>query len=1090
MLSVSLEASFTSDGSFDLGATMTELGDDILGIDFGDVEFDPIAILTAVGQLGPPDLQTVMAAATELAAGVDLESVVNLDFDGLLEPLNEALSTLQLLDAGIDLSVDPAGVGLTALQASLGTGIELFNGPLKPIIDLLGAGIPDLDLSGTIGDVSGSVGGLLALVTLLGGLLAIDATTTKAHDGAVRVAGMLNADLAAADARRLEAIAAGDLPDRVAAVDPNDGFAVDRLLTEIADFVLAMRAMQESWALGLGRGEAALVGLDTTGCSVQLSLARTSLDEALLPLVAQLATSLRGWLDPVLEIQLPDPQSSLDQAFDTMLELLDPLREAIDQLDSLGLVETISGATTSALAPISAVADTLEAVTTSVGGALREVGNVIEAIDLQPLINGVSSALQPIVDVLDAIDSAIAAALATIEQVAAAITTGLGEATGAVEDVANLVQAAFGELSTRIAQIDFEAVQAAVSGGLDQVASLLASAQLSPYFDAAIDVIDTTTDVIDAVPFGLLPTDIQQEIVDLSRPVKQIDFEVISATLRGELEGIMDDLNGDVLDEVDAAYQAVIAFLVSIDPGAAIAEFEAGPFAELRAIVDDIDPEALLTPVEEAIAPVRSALDGIDLASAVLDPIAEVFAVINDQLAELDPAVLLTPLVTEVDQVRTDVGEQLRLSSWGDELSNGRDQIVGLLNRLDPTPLAEAASAGAITRLRQQPATGPGLIGTVIGAVSQASGLPAEAASWPKVRTWFGSVNGQVDVGLRLQAAADILAGVTAAVEGLDPRPAVTAASSYHRRLLQAVAGLPADSRLRLDGEVMLNGTAPATSIAALVENRQRYLTKLQADSRVAAEMSVTGLSQVNAVTDGLTDALLPVSSLSDWLRTLAGTFGLGDLDRPWSELLDEMIVRFGPDQLLVAFGEIITALRDKIVAIIDSAVSPITAAIAEIEGIVDLIDLAPIVGELSTIHAGIVDLANGLDPSVILGPILGEADDIIDRVANFDPLDPIRAVVDELQTTITTLFDTVTPSIVFEPIISSYDTVLTLAAGLDVKGLLQPILDALGNLQVQLDAGIDETAVALVRLQDALPDQVEDAAASVSGSVSVGLSL
>src|SRR3546814_10168220 len=54
------------------------------------------------------------------------------------------------------------------------------------------------------------------------------------------------------------------------------------------------------------------------------------------------------------------------------------------------------------------------------------------------------------------------------------------------------------------------------------------------------DVIDTGAQVIDAVPFGLLPTDVQQEIVDLAKPIKELDLQEVEDTLRAELAAIQE----------------------------------------------------------------------------------------------------------------------------------------------------------------------------------------------------------------------------------------------------------------------------------------------------------------------------------------------------------------------------------------------------------------------------------------------------------------------------------------------------------------------------------------------------------------------
>jgi hypothetical protein len=660
----------------------------------------------------------------------------------------------------------------------------------------------------------------------------------------------------------------------------------------------------------------------------------------------------------------------------------------------------------------------------------------------------------------------------------------------AIGDVAGTVNGALGTLAARLATVDIASVQAAIEGGLGTVAGTLASAQLSPYFDAANDVIGTTADVIDAVPFGMLPTDIQQEIVDLSRPVKEIDFEVIALGLRDELRAIVDALDTEVLDEVDAAYQDVVTFLASIDPGQAIASFEAGPLAELRATVDGIDPEALLAPVEEALAPVRSLLDGIDLRAMVLDPVAGIFDEVRAGLAQLDPAALLAEARQQVDDLRTRITDALALSTWAAQLTAGRDQLVAVLDGIDPAALAAAASGGVMDRLRSEPREGPGPIGQLVATLAQATGLPAEAESWLVVRRWFGTVDGRIDVAECLDSAAAELEGTVAAVRALEPEPVVAASQAHHRRLLAAVQARAVDDRLRVATEPVLLDNAPSAVLAPLIENRARYLATLEAGATEVRQMAGTGTSQITAVTGGLAQGLRPLTSIADWVRSLLGRFGLADLDRPWPELLADLVVSLGPDRILPVLSEVVTALRAKVVAAVDAALAPVLGTVTAVEEAVAVLDLGPVIADLTDLHAAVGATVDQVDPAVLLGPTIDRADAVIDRVAGFDPLADVRAVIDALHATIDAVFRDAAPSVVFAPAIDVYTTIVDLAAGLDVKGLLQPVLDALDGLAAQLEVGITETAGALGRLQDALPDQVEDSAASVSGSVSVGLSL
>ena len=61
-------------------------------------------------------------------------------------------------------------------------------------------------------------------------------------------------------------------------------------------------------------------------------------------------------------------------------------------------------------------------------------------------------------------------------------------------------------------------------------------------------------------------------------------------------------------------------------------------------------------------------------------------------------------------------------------------------------------------------------------------------------------------------------------------------------------------------------------------------------------------------------------------------------------------------------------------------------------------------------------------------------------------------------------------PTVLFAPILAAYDHILELAGGLDVRALLDPIIAALADIEVQLEEGLQDAAAALTRLQEALP--------------------
>jgi hypothetical protein len=660
----------------------------------------------------------------------------------------------------------------------------------------------------------------------------------------------------------------------------------------------------------------------------------------------------------------------------------------------------------------------------------------------------------------------------------------------AVEAVAGAVRGALQGVAGIVTAIDFAGLQAQVQAGLGAVVRALDAAQISPYVDGSVDAIGTTTDIVDAVPFGLLPTDVQQEIVDACQPVKALDFSAIATALTAELDGILAALDDDVLTEVDAAYQAVVAFLASIDPRTAIEAFESGPFADFEAEVLALDPSALFAPVSDALAGFRALLAGVDLGRDVLGPLEEGFAVLRDRLVALDPAVLLQPARQEVDAVRADVEATLHLDTWGSAATTARETLAGWLERIDPAALSAVLTDEVGARLAATVPADPNVVGTLVAALAQASGLGADAAGMGEVLAWTGGVDGGAVVRGRLQAVADAVATTRAEVRALDPAPLLAAAAAQHRALVDAVAVHASGSDLRRALEPLLTATRPGDVLAPLAPNRARYVARLDASATLAGVLAAGGHSEIAATTGGLRDALAPLASVVEWARTLLDRLGLVTRGEPLGALLAVWLDELGPHRVVPPLVGLIEALRDGAGDLVTALLDPVESTAAAVQGALGAVDLGPVVDGLTVVHASVLARVDQVSPGALLGPVVGALDDIVAALEAFDPLAPVGDVIATLRSTVEEVFGTLRPSVLFADITTIHDAVVDATRGLDVRGLLDPVLTALDGLAAQLGDGLEEVAAALARLQAALPDRVSDSGLTGSVSVDVGVSL
>ncbi|WP_380168398.1 hypothetical protein [Jannaschia sp. R86511] len=1096
-----LSADITVAVDLDLGDVFSALGRAMVDVDLGDVRFDAGAVLTLVAQAAPPDLTGVVGAAD--AAGTQLAGRVSVGLPGAGLPgeIDRLLTLLGGLD-GIVPDVElPDDAGLDALlsQVTSVTG-ALETGPLSVLFGLL----PSLDLSGALGRVGGTVGGLVDLARVLAGLTAISATSSRLVVGADVLGARLDVETATGAGRRLgELCADTGLVAAVRAVDPDDAAAVDALSVRLGAFLEAVLEVGDRWSLGMGTGEAALLGLDLTGRATALELARLSLDGADLDAVATLATSVRAAAAPLLSTPLPQPVEAGVDVLQQAFELLEGLTVTLRAWDPGTLVAPVSGVLGVATAPLEQARQGIETVAGTATSAIRALRDLVTEVDLGAVSTAVQVALQPVVDTLDAVEEAVGAAEAVITQVCQNIVGGLEAVADEVEQATATVRAGLDRARALLAELNLQDLADALRTELTQVAAVLAAAQLSPYFDTAVDVIDTGTEVIDAVPFGMLPTDVQQEIVDVARPIKTLDLDPVEATLLQTLQEIRSTLDDEALDAVRAAFDAVLDVLVSLDPEPFLVELEEGPLATLGEVVAGIDPEALLAPAQAALDSFRRLLAGVDLEAEVLTPLADLFDPVTQALASLDPAGAFGPVQEALDAVRARALAVLHLDEVTAAATLLRDRAVSGLARLDPASLVAVLDAEVAARLQALP-PGPagGAFGSVLVTLAHASGLDATEGAVADALTWTRVAGGSVPVAAdgtpepggatavrgRLEHVAAVLERVRTEVTSLDPVPLAAAATAQHRALTTALAVHPAGSLLRGRVDASFAGVVPSEVLGPLAENRRRYLAALTVAAGQAGTLAASGRSEVDTAAAGLAAALAPLQAFPAFARSLLAALGVEGSDAPLPDLVRALWALAGPARVLPALSEIVTVGRDKVVAALDALLAPVLATVDAVRAVVDGLDVGPVVEEIEALHATVVAEVAALSPETMLRPVLTQAQDVVDRVEAFDPLGAVRDVVDAAKQAADRVLEAARPTVVFAPAVDMHADVLALAQGLDVEALLRPVLDALAGLTVQLDDGFVRTTDALQRLQAALPDRVEES--SVSASVSVGVSL
>jgi hypothetical protein len=326
-----------------------------------------------------------------------------------------------------------------------------------------------------------------------------------------------------------------------------------------------------------------------------------------------------------------------------------------------------------------------------------------------------------------------------------------------------------------------------------------------------------------------------------------------------------------------------------------------------------------------------------------------------------------------------------------------------------------------------------------------------------------------VSAGLR--GAADVLEAARDALAALDLRALAGELQTTYRQLEARIDALPHDSKLYGSLQPLTAAPGPAEVLGPLAGDRDRVLAGLtQAAATVRSEAGA-GRSELDVIAAGLRNPLRPLTDIPDQLRALLRRAGLDVQGRGLRELVLQLFDDLRPSQLLAPLRPAIEGLKAKLAALVhDGFVAPLDGAITDLERALAAIDLGLVIADLKGIHDDIGAKLVPFRPSTLLGPHVDKFDELKATVVAFDPLGPVRDVLDRLQEITLSLGETYRPSNLLQPLFEAYDAIVAAAGALDVRRLLKPITDTLTEIAEQLDAGLAETGASFDRLKTALP--------------------
>ena len=1041
------------------------------GIDFSGVDL-AVGGATAQGSVGLPSTDTLLAPAQPF-----------LRLAGQVQG-GGALALLGQLRA----QPDPNTFGMDGIATSLRHLMGVRRGATaSSLISAVQRALPvPIDIDGTLDKVGET--GLVArdLVTLVGGLMALHGAAEDVRDHSALIDRLLIPEtIAKAAARARTWAAAPSVAAAIAAVaDPDDVQQVDDAERVVRELITALGDLEALIVRGMGFGEATLVHHDPAAAVVRLEAAAALLRTVDVNRIRGAAIAAASAVDRHVPAIPGSPASDFAAVWAEVTAIVGAAVTAINGLPTDPLTRPVNQALGAVTGVFRQINEVFGAISGAIRGAFAAVRQVIEAIDLRAVARAIETFLQPLVDAIEQLDALLATVMGALGDVADALRLAVQTVTGALATGAGFVREAFDTVGNALRALNLKGLVEDLRGGIQAVADELHRVQLRPYFDTAIDVMNTSADVVSVIPFGLLPDSAKQELDTAIQPIQAIDFQHdVADVLKAQLDEILDRVDEDVLGAVSDAYRDVVTFLEGIDPRGHVEQLDV-EFDAFVARVRDLDPEAALRPVFDAVESIRAEIAGLDLRERVIAPIERGFDQVLAGYDQLDPAPLLQPIEDQVGQLRQQIIDLTHIDQWAAKLDELYKVIDRFLAAFDLTGTGEwldsqidAALAGV------RPDDGSSILGTVVAGLLESTGVVARPRSFVAAASWIGGADGAAEVRAMVTAGGASLAHARGVVAGLDLQALAAELDVGFRRVRAALDAHPPGSRLRLRLDAPVDAVAPLDHLGVHGADHARYLAALDRSLAVVRALESAGMSEVTATSEGLRAALRPLAGARSRLLAIPQRVGIDLTGKDLREVIAALLAELRPSRLLGAVTPITTALRDKVrTVLLDGLVRPVQAGIAELQQLVANLDISIFRTELTALHGAIRAELEAFRPSTLLAPTLTALETMQTRLVTYDPLDPIRVLVDGFHAVVDTLED-FRPSTLLDGLLDAYDEVLDVARGLDVRELLAPIMEALRDIEVQLDDGLDGAAGALTQLQQSLGSL---GGGSASASVSV----
>lgn len=822
-----------------------------------------------------------------------------------------------------------------------------------------------------------------------------------------------------------------------------------------------------------------------------------------------LTGTLQKQIDDFAEIEIID----LGNIKDKFIQAIERVEEAIEGLD-------------------------LEVVRETIEDVFTRINEVIGRFDLSQLTEKLSDLRRQLDSILKALDAALFEAIASIRNIFTQIKEALGSVASAlgsydengdfhyliqqdIENFLNSVKTTLREtiepmldqfkntIGQTLQQVqaglnavknEIEAVKTQLQSALQGVNEQLKNLDVAGAMENIRQKLDGMLSELGVIDFNPVVDPVVSQIDEMQDGLKKIDVSSLNEITIGALK-----VSVEVVVNIDFSAKITDALIAEIDK---LLEVPKGALNEIKGRVEgilqkfaELEPDALLAPLDEVFAPISEHLDALKLDSllepldawhersqqemdkvspaALLQPLIALHTQLQKAFDAISPTELIRPLQEAIDDVKGEI-QAIDITGVAGELSGTIDRVKGLLDEISPerllNPLVDAFDK-IMAALDQ---FDPGTLLQPFKDIFDAITTPLDNLNPDHVRL-----------------IGEVFAGLRDLPNAFDPQQAFQALQEKYaevRNLLQQlnVGGLIAELKTPYDAmhtSFETGGGSADVSLSASVEGLnplrnetigsattdfQQFEARLNA--LVVAEPPTELVSRYNEIRNKL-ESLVPtwanenISPAS--IRRAFQVANPLDITAEVNQLYDtikQQLRNFDPRIIQENVKNTFDTVKNTIFAIDPEAV------VAEVQGTIDaltqrldVIDLQVIAEELEGLVDEIETIINGLNPR----PIITQLQGLVDEVKSlFDELKPSE-VLNELNTPFEAAQEIVAefdPASFKEPLQEVFENIQNVLEDVDVGGVLQPIVDRLDQLRDELEEGLKRTETSFNGMIRAIP--------------------